>query len=751
MPTKVTDKNKLIETIDHWYYKKNVNIVPVNWNDKRPNGVNWLPFKNRRIPKELFEFWKKQGLFDQGFAIILGRTYLDDEELYLIGIDCDTRQAIEAFSTINGELKSLDVLSSKFVIERHEDDLNSLHCYFFSPIPFPTKGAEKILGLEVKGNADSSGYMISSPTLHPNGYEWTIIGTNEPPILTKSQAIEMIQHINTICKDHGLEYLDKSIGVLSPQLKNMIKTLNLDGVGEIIIREGERHTKMLSIANSILFNHLQINDKSVDKLKSFFENINKNCCTPEPLLQPEIDSIWTCALDFVKRNKDFRNSAKGSKIENQSKPISLIEQATETILNSNQFVTLQESKEILHYHNGVYVPGGEIIIEKEAERVFGYKLTSNHLTEIKGHIMRKTYHERTDFDKDLDIINLRNGLYSIREDLLIPHSPDYLSLDQKPIIYNPNSKPKLFWEFLKDVLYPIDIRTAIEAMAYTFYRDCPFEYYFKLFGYGSNGKSVFTALITSIHGRENVSNVSVKTLMENRFGLADLEFKSVNIDSEYSDASIKDSSILKKLTGGRKQHTRIERKNQHAYDTYLHAKLFFNANSFNERIEKTNADFRREVIISFPNTFEGKRDDPQLLQKLEKQEEISGLFNILMIALRRILKNKGIYMNEKTIEERRKKSERVADPIKSFLEEAIAEDSLETDYIIKSDFHSVYVRFCKKYKIAHKSIEVFAKELGKRKLYGEKKRTINGERKNVWLGIKLKPQYLLPEAQQVLD
>jgi putative DNA primase/helicase len=205
------------------------------------------------------------------------------------------------------------------------------------------------------------------------------------------------------------------------------------------------------------------------------------------------------------------------------------------------------------------------------------------------------------------------------------------------------------------------------------------------------------------------------------------------------------------LTGGRKQHTRIERKNQQAYGTCLYAKLFFNANSLNEQIEKTNADYRREVIISFPNTFEGKRDDPQLLQKLEKQEEISGIFNILMVALRRILKNKGIYMNEKTIEERRKKSERVADPIKSFLEEAIAEDSLETDYIIKSDFHSVYVRFCKKYKIAHKSIEVFAKELGKRKLYGEKKRTINGERKNVWLGIKLKPQYLLPEAQQVLD
>jgi len=51
-----------------------------------------------------------------------------------------------------------------------------------------------------------------------------------------------------------------------------------------------------------------------------------------------------------------------------------------------------------------------------------------------------------------------------------------------------------------------------------------------------------------------------------------------------------------------------------------------------------------------------------------------------MIALRRLLKNNGIYLNEKTIEERRIKSERVADPIKSFVEEAVAEDSIETEY-----------------------------------------------------------------------
>ena len=84
-----------------------------------------------------------------------------------------------------------------------------------------------------------------------------------------------------------------------------------------------------------------------------------------------------------------------------------IEQATEMILEKYQFLTLEESKEIMYYQNGLYLLGGEILIEKESEYIFGYKLANKHLTEIKGHIMRKTYRERLEIDSDLDIINLK--------------------------------------------------------------------------------------------------------------------------------------------------------------------------------------------------------------------------------------------------------------------------------------------------------------------------------------------------------
>ena len=79
------------------------------------------------------------------------------------------------------------------------------------------------------------------------------------------------------------------------------------------------------------------------------------------------------------------------------------------------------------------------------------------------------------------------------------------------------------------------------------------------------------------------------------------------------------------------------RTNQRDYDTRLHAKLFFSANKIPTTHDTSDAFFRRYVIISFPNNFEGK-DEPDLLSKLTTEDELSGIFNVLMATLRRILK-----------------------------------------------------------------------------------------------------------------
>jgi P4 family phage/plasmid primase-like protien len=436
----------------------------------------------------------------------------------------------------------------------------------------------------------------------------------------------------------------------------------------------------------------------------------------------------------------------------------IVAQATETIMNDHIFVTIEESKEIWYYDDGVYVPGGDIIIEKELDAIFGYELKNKDIIEIQRYIMRKTYHKLSEFDADINIQNLKNGLYNVMTNEFMEHTPNYLSLSQKPIRYNPNAKPKLFGKFMREVLYPKEIRTGVEMMAYTFCNRNPFEIINYLIGYGSNGKGVFTGLITELHGPKNISNVPLKELTEDPFATSDLENKAANIDPELSTSMIMDPSMLKRLTG--KQPVRIVRKNQRAYDTLLHAKLFLSANKIPQTSDDSDGYYRRNVMISFPNKFEGKTDDPDLQAKITtNEEEMSGIFNVLMIALRRIMlgvgsigevRIKGIFINEKTIQQRREKYEKASNPIRTFIEMAFSYDSVESDTITKDELYEGYKRFCKEQRLAVESKENLGKALKGNFMFAEG-REGSGARRTLWKGIKLNKEYSIEIAQQRLE
>jgi putative DNA primase/helicase len=62
--------------------------------------------------------------------------------------------------------------------------------------------------LEVKGLGEH-GIAYCASSIHQNGQPYEIIGTTEPITLTEVQAKEFRQHIDTICKKHGIEYLDR--------------------------------------------------------------------------------------------------------------------------------------------------------------------------------------------------------------------------------------------------------------------------------------------------------------------------------------------------------------------------------------------------------------------------------------------------------------------------------------------------------------------------------------------------------------
>ncbi len=94
-------------------------------------------------------------------------------------------------------------------------------------------------------------------------------------------------------------------------------------------------------------------------------------------------------------------------------------------------VTVLETDEMLQYVNGIYIKGAEkylssIIVHnlRELRDWKGRPMYSNKvMSEILSQFKYLTYVETKEFDKNIDIINMKNGLYNWRtRQLLPPHS-----------------------------------------------------------------------------------------------------------------------------------------------------------------------------------------------------------------------------------------------------------------------------------------------------------------------------------------
>jgi P4 family phage/plasmid primase-like protien len=378
-------------------------------------------------------------------------------------------------------------------------------------------------------------------------------------------------------------------------------------------------------------------------------------------------------------------------IKKETKKETKVRELAEKLDKKYHFAAMEDTEELYYYNKkkGIYEPA-EPLVKAQLEKMQPGVITDT-VNNVIHKLARRHLHKREEFDADKNIWNMQNGLYAIAANKLKPHTYRYLSRNQIPVRFDPKAKCKRFGKFLSEVVYPDQVRTVVEVLAYTFLRDNPFELYVILLGVGANGKSVLMHVLTKLHGQENISSVPLTTLLNNRFAKKELEGKNVNIDMEMSKATINDMGVLKELTG--QQPVRIEPKHLPAYSTRLWVKLYFSANEMPEMMDFSDGHYRREVVISFPyqfeevNTEQKKAEiiaamkaggsnrriaDPTLKDVLTTPEELSGIFNALMIPLRnRIMKDKPVYMDAKTIQDRRHKHELISDPIRGFFNDAI--------------------------------------------------------------------------------
>ena len=358
--------------------------------------------------------------------------------------------------------------------------------------------------------------------------------------------------------------------------------------------------------------------------------------------------------------------------------------------------TFSDNEEVVLYsaEKGIYERGGEVKLKGIAQEIINIADTRGNFgkksaEEVVGHVQRSTYIERENFEPPLNFVCLQNGIYDTEKGEFLQHSPEMRFLTKLGINYKPGADCPKISEFLSQVLQPEDVPMLEELCGYLLLRDYRFQKAFMFNGEGSNGKSTLLNIIIKFLGEENVSHIALQDLTESRFAIVNLYCKYANVYADLSDRALKDSGRFKMLTGGDPIYAEQKFRAHFRFDNF--AKLLFSCNRIPLSRDNSDAFFRRWVILDFKNQFLGKSEKRNLSAELTTEVELSGLLNLALLGLDRLLINNE-FTNIESVDKMRETYIRKSDSIHAF-----AMDMLEPSIdgaIPKPELWTRYLKYC---------------------------------------------------------
>jgi hypothetical protein len=282
---------------DYWWYEIGCNVIPVDSKNKIP-ALPWKEWQNNPISDDQYEAWKNSDVFRTGIAVITGRLWRGPyKHKYLVCIDCDNKKGIdELLFHCFPWAKTLDELSEKTIVEQHPDNRDKAHVYLVVEKPLTNRGSINGIGrrdesvpiIEVKSEGKS--YMVCSPSIHKDGFNYEIIGTKTPTVLDREQSEVLEESIKQIHKKYGVSTDETNNGLIP--IEDLFKD-------DFIAHEGSRHLQLLRGMETVLLKNK--NGMLLEQIKAQAKEWNQKHCLP-PLDDKEFERQWMCALEFIKRN-----------------------------------------------------------------------------------------------------------------------------------------------------------------------------------------------------------------------------------------------------------------------------------------------------------------------------------------------------------------------------------------------------------------------------------------------------------------
>lgn len=306
------------------------------------------------------------------------------------------------------------------------------------------------------------------------------------------------------------------------------------------------------------------------------------------------------------------------------------------LLQENEIRVFEDTLYI--YENGVYRRNEKSINRKIIE--IYPKATTRMQKEVKSYLLTMAPEVQLKYE---NVINFRNGLFDLRTNQIILHSPKYFTINQINVNLNTNPvKVVAVDKFLDRITCDnCERKNAIlQMIGYSMTSSVEMQKAFVLYGKtAGNGKSTLLEIIEKLIGRENVSHVTLQDFVSNRFSVSEIKGKLVNIVSEMTKEFLKDSSVFKQIVTGDTINVEEKFKDRHTIKPY--AKHIFTANELPKVADTSNGYFRRLFIIPFEAVFTETEKSNFNFNELVTQQALEYLAAIsLKEYIKAIRKNK---------------------------------------------------------------------------------------------------------------
>lgn len=294
------------------------------------------------------------------------------------------------------------------------------------------------------------------------------------------------------------------------------------------------------------------------------------------------------------------------------------------------------------------------------------------------------------FDDQVRYLTMQNGLYDLHDSQLIAHTPQIFTTNLLPYDYDPAAQCPRWLQYLDEVFLsdPDIILFVQEAVGYAFHKSIPKAAMFFMIGDGGNGKSVFIEVISALCGKDNVCNISLGRLNDEKY-LPELFGKMINVSGETPNKKCINTDLVKSVVAGDWVTGREVYKKPTKFKPY--AKHYLGMNTLPDIEDDTHGMWRRIHVIPFPRKFTEAEMDVRLTETL--MAELSGIFNWALEGYRRLWGQEFIFSSSSTMQRSKRQYKYQNNSALEFIVSCVVNTDQDQSVVFK-DVYERYKNYC---------------------------------------------------------